>query len=311
MVKIIAEICQNHNGSLENLLTMASEAHASGAQFAKIQALYSNELVHREEFETLNDNRFNMYRPFKSELNRLSTLDLNLEQERAFVLHCEQIGITPMITVFTDKGLIRAIDSGFHHLKIASYDCTNFSLITSCLKQVDHLYISTGAATMVEVESLTTLLSKYSKQKKITLLHCKTEYPNKLNSVNLNRMLWLANFNFPVGFSDHTQTYDDAGRTVPHINLASKIAIYKGANVIERHFSTIDPTKTKDGKISINSKNLSELVNFASKNSEDQQRELNISEDLVREIMGDFNFEPSVEEWWNRRYYKGRVRSND
>jgi sialic acid synthase SpsE len=44
-MKIIAELCQNHNGSFRNLLEMVDTARSNGADFAKIQAIYSSELV--------------------------------------------------------------------------------------------------------------------------------------------------------------------------------------------------------------------------------------------------------------------------
>ena len=51
MTKIIAELCQNHNGDLKILDEMVSAAAESGAEFAKIQSMLSKELTHREKFD--------------------------------------------------------------------------------------------------------------------------------------------------------------------------------------------------------------------------------------------------------------------
>ena len=61
----------------------------------------------------------------------------------------------------------------------------------------------------------------------ITLLHCTTNYPCPMNSVNLNAMLTLKNaFNIPVGYSDHTEGIE--------VSIA---AVAMGATVIEKHFT--------------------------------------------------------------------------
>jgi len=309
-MRIIAEICQNHNGSFQNLKEMVDAACEGGAHIAKIQALYSEELVYREQFEGNTTEKFSMFRPYEAEFARLSSLDLSEEEEENFVEYCLFRKIVPMITVFTNKGVERAKLAGFKHIKIASYDSTNLSLIESTLDFAKEIFISTGATTELEVESLIQFLLLHNKKNKITLLHCKTEYPNMINRVNLLRMKWLDSFGFEVGFSDHSQTYSSEGIRLSTRNIASKAAIILGAKVIERHFSTLSPAETKDGKISIKSDDIKELINFY-KNENNQQLEfLENYKDEILLIKGNgSNFEPSVEEWWNRQYYKGRVRS--
>ena len=306
-LEIIAELCQNHNGSRTNLLEMAKLAKRAGASYAKIQALYSKELVYRAQFENPNIYRFGMYRPFKAEMARLQKLDLSLEDEKSFVNYCLEIGIEPMITVFTKSGVERAFEAGFKKIKIASYDSTNLDLIDSVLGFATDLFISTGATTTKEVEFLCRFLSGSSSECNISLLHCKTEYPNILTSVNLNRMIWLETFGFRVGFSDHTATFNSDGDRIPLRNLPSKMAIYLGASVLERHFTNLNPTETKDGKISVLEDDLIELKNFSELNKVQQTEYLMKYTDEKNSILGSKDYEPSVEEWWNRSYYRGRV----
>ena len=83
MAKIIAELCQNHNGDIKILEEMVHAAAESGAQYAKIQSMLSKDLTHRKRFdeglieggETRVRNR-----PYKEELERLSKLDLTDDQ---------------------------------------------------------------------------------------------------------------------------------------------------------------------------------------------------------------------------------------
>jgi len=308
-VNIIAELCQNHNGSTDHLFEMIESAKQGGATHAKIQALYSDELVFRPQFENYQFSRFGMYRPFNLELERLQKLDLSFEDEVRFVGKCLEVGIIPMITVFTNTGVKRARKAGFKSIKIASYDSTNVPLIDSVLSFTENLFISTGATSINELKFLCDFLTKSKPDCKITLLHCKTEYPNKLESVNLNRMIWLKDFGFPVGFSDHSATFNDEFIRIESRNLPSKIAIHLGADVLERHFTIFKPNETKDGKISILNDDLSDLVNFSKLNTHEQKMYLEQFLNEYESILGSNNFEPSVEEWWNRSYYKGRVQS--
>ena len=81
--ELIAECCQNHNGSREVLKRMIHAASEAGATYAKIQALRSNELTFRERFEDgellADGTTKTIKRPFRAEQERLQKLDLNDE----------------------------------------------------------------------------------------------------------------------------------------------------------------------------------------------------------------------------------------
>ena len=51
MAKIIAELCQNHNGDISILEEMVHAASENGAHYAKIQSMHSSELTHRTRFD--------------------------------------------------------------------------------------------------------------------------------------------------------------------------------------------------------------------------------------------------------------------
>ena len=51
MTKVIAELCQNHNGDMKILEEMVHAAADSGADFAKIQSMLSRNLTHRKRFD--------------------------------------------------------------------------------------------------------------------------------------------------------------------------------------------------------------------------------------------------------------------
>ena len=51
MTKIIAELCQNHNGNITILEEMVHAASEAGADFVKIQSMLSKDLTYRPRFE--------------------------------------------------------------------------------------------------------------------------------------------------------------------------------------------------------------------------------------------------------------------
>ena len=97
---------------------------------------------------------------------------------------------------------------------------------------------STGASKLEEIEK-TLKLYKNAKQTKITLLHCVSNYPCSINSINLNVIKTLSKkFGYPVGYSDHSTS-----------DFPAMISIAMGAKVIERHFTlnkkSSGPDRTK------------------------------------------------------------------
>lgn len=297
-MNLIAELCQNHNGSIEILLKMIKVAKANGATHAKIQGLYSSEITNRKEF---NNKQNEIYRPFNVEIERIRKLELSFETEKLFVLECNRLKITPMITVFTHEGAIRAQKAGFTSIKIASYDCASLPLIKNCLKFATELVISTGATYWGEVEQTARYLHIHKKpEQKIAFLHARTIYPTPLNQVGLARMLALRFFGFDIGFSDHSMPEQTE-------LIASKFAITLGANYLERHFTILDRDLTKDGPVSINPSDLNELSRFSQMDSAYKYSSL-LNYDL-NEILHLDSLEPTKSEIINRKYYRGRVAS--
>lgn len=301
---LIAECCQNHLGNPEILMEMVSKGALHGATHLKIQGLYHDELTYRKRFEENRPPEFSnsIVRPFESEYRRLENLTLDFETEVAFVTECNKVGVIPMITVFTHRGLDRALKAGFRSFKIASYDCASQALISRVLEFCDELVISTGATFWHEIDSTVNLIKKNKRPStKIEFLHAVTEYPTEISSVRLLRMAALKSFGFPVGFSDHTPPAST--------NLwASALAIKLGASTVERHFTILNPSDTKDGPVSVDCNQLSSISRmFASPNYLDENLpDLKTINDMLTPL---YTLDPSEVELKNRDYYRGRVAS--
>jgi N,N'-diacetyllegionaminate synthase len=300
---IIAEFCQNHNGNIDVLNRMILEAKQAGASHAKIQGLYSHELTKRYEFEPGNQKEGSLLRPYQAEFDRLSKLDLTLETEAHFVEECKKSAITPMTTVFTHLGLERALKAGFKSFKVASYDCASRELISRILPHADELVISTGATLWKEIELTSNLVAKEKKSHtRVAFLHARTIYPTPLDEMNISRMLFLRYLGWETGLSDHSQPQVDG-------LIASKLAIHLGATFVERHFTVLARTETRDGPVSITPNELRELHNFSLQDPLMRYRELAEINNLARVCFGKSDLEIDAREVTNAKYYRGRVAS--
>ena len=299
---LIAECCQNHNGSQEILKRMIHEAAANGADYVKIQAIRSSELTYRERFENgLTDASGQVQviqRPYQPELERLSTLDLSTDQERWFAEECERAGVMPLTTAFTRSGVRDIQDMGYPAIKIASYDCASYPLLEDAKKVWKKLFVSTGATYDEEIEIAAQMLAGSD----FEFLHCVTIYPTPLSELHLNRMQWLRQFSEKVGYSDHSKPAETG-------LWASKTALALGASCVERHYTVLGPTETKDGPVSITPAMLKELREFADRPVEERLEIVQREFPDWETTLGDAHRPMSHAEKLNRDYYRGRFAS--
>jgi len=306
MTKIIAEVCQNHGGSKELLGEMIQKAAANGADYVKMQTIFSEDTTFRERFEegqTDDDGIIiTIQRPHALEKERLSTLDLTEDDHRFFIEECTRNNVIPFTTVFSRIRIpfVASLPWPERVVKVASYDCASYPLLSELCDHFDHLIVSTGATYDEEIAKAADLIK--SKGKKLTLLHCVTSYPNALDICNLRRMEWLRQFADSVGWSDHTLIERDGIK-------ASKAATAMGANFIERHYTVLKKDETKDGPVSITPELLKELSDFAKLSKEQQMKEMETMPEFER-MKGEETREMTHTELLNRDYYRGRFASN-
>lgn len=302
---LIAECCQNHNGSYPLLLEMLNACKESGADYAKIQSIRSKNLTFRERFENgiqASDGTVRIIkRPFAEEQKRLSKLDLSIEQEAAFVEACRKVGLRSMTTIFDRSTVSEVCSLGFDAVKIASYDCSSLPLIKDVADKFSTIFVSTGASTDSEIITTANLLSS-KKHIESYLLHCVTIYPTPTDQFHLARLGFLKLLSDNIGLSSHPAAADLG------IN-ADKIALSLGAGAIERHFTVLPRSDSKDGPVSITPDELAELRQFCTLSLSDQKS-------LIRETIPDWSTylgcasrELSHEELLNRDYYRGRFAS--
>lgn len=114
--------------------------------------------------------------------------------------------------------------------QIASSDITNIPFIKHIAKKNKPILLSTGAATLIEIQNAIRAIEDVSTVD-VVIMHSILSFPTDYRDANLFMIKDLAQ-NFPeyeIGYSDHTQVDDDM--------LVLTTAFNYGATVIEKHFT--------------------------------------------------------------------------
>lgn len=308
MTKIIAEVCQNHNGSRETLSAMITSAAESGADMIKMQSIWSSDVTRRERFEegTVDEKGVQtaIKRPYQAEVDRLAKLDLTLDDHQFFIDECVKHNVIPLTAIFARHRIpaVAALPWPEKWIKIPSYDCASYPLLKELAQYFDNFIISTGATYDEEIKKTAELMKSLGKR--FIFLHCVTSYPNTLEMCNLSRMEWLRQFTAEVGWSDHSKIEDNG-------IIAAKVAMYLGADYIERHFTILPPSETKDGPVSMTPELLKDLVRFRALPNDEQKKELETLKPDWDIMKGTPTREMTHTELLNRDYYRGRFASPD
>lgn len=298
-MRIIAELCQNHNGDPDLVRRMVDEAAEAGATHVKLQNIHASTVALRPQFEQgleVDGRVLAIRRPWLAERDRLAGLELDDRTVEEFVARARDLGVVPMTTCFTRGEVGQVADQGFEEVKVASYDCASFPLLRDLAERFDRMVVSTGATFDDEVLHAVELLRD---RVDLTLLHAVTIYPTPLEELHLARMEWLATLVPSVGFSDHTLVARDG-------LIAAKAAIALGADTVERHFTVLPPDETRDGPVSIDPAGLAELVAFGRLERAEQLERLAADGVDLAVLRGDAHRTMSDAELLNRDYYRGR-----
>jgi N-acetylneuraminate synthase len=244
----IAEIGSNHNGDMDLCRRIIDAAASAGVDAVKFQSWTEDDLISEEEYE-----RNTAYTDKKKHFGTLREMvrkyRFTPDQHREIQLYCEQVGVTFCSSVFSKQGadLLDELDVPFY--KLASMDINNLSLLEYVAEKGRPMIVSTGMATLGEVDQAVRTIRRAGNDDLI-LLHCVSTYPPDVETVNLRNMGMLRTaFRVPVGYSDHT-----LGTSIP---LA---AIARGACIVEKHFTIDNDLPGWDHAISASPEELDRLV---------------------------------------------------
>ena len=240
---VIAEAGLNHNGSLNIAKDLIEVAYRAGADAVKFQKRTVN-LLATKEYLDKEDLRFPSFGKTYGEIR--SFLEFNENQYRELREISKSKNLDFIVTPFDIQALEFLKKIKIDKYKLASHSLTNLDLLKEMSKVNEEIILSTGMSEIDEVDRAISIF----KNNNLSLLHCVSSYPTPLNECNLDMIKFLKErYKVKVGYSGHEIGY-----------LPSLAAVSVGAEIIERHFTLDNKLEGFDHKISLEPKELKEMI---------------------------------------------------
>ena len=240
---LVAEISANHCGNINLAKKLIKCAKDNGADAAKLQTYTADTM-------TIQSNK--KYFKIKNGLwkgydlwNLYNEAHTPLEWNKKLFDYGKKLGITIFSTPFdeTAVNLLEKLKCPMY--KVASFEITDLLLIKKISQTKKPIIISTGMASMEEIELAYRTAKNYG-AKDITLLYCVSNYPSKNIDFNLNNIKILKNkFKCRVGLSDHSKD-----------NRVAIAAVAAGAEVVEKHIALDKQKRGLDIEFSLKGKEI-------------------------------------------------------
>lgn len=246
---VIAEMSGNHNQSLERALEIVEAAAKTGAHALKIQT-YTPDTMTLD----LNEREFYISDP-KSLWASTSLYNLYVQAYTPWEWHkpifdrARELGIIAFSTPFDDTSVDFLENLDVPCYKIASFENTDLPLIRRVAATGKPLIISTGMASIAELDD-TVKAAREAGCKDLILLKCTSTYPATASNTNILTIPHMRElFGCEVGLSDHTM---GVGVSVAGVAL--------GATVIEKHFTLNRADGGVDSTFSMEPPEMAQLV---------------------------------------------------
>lgn len=238
---VIAEVGINHNGDMRKAIRMIDDAYKAGCECVKFQThIVSAEMI---------PNTVIPGNATESIWDIITKASLLVEQEHHLKEYVEDKGMIFLSTPFSKEAADRLEELGVSAYKIGSGECNNYPLVQHIASFGKPVVLSTGMNNVQTIYPAVEILRKAGVP--FALLQCTSIYPTPYTKVNLGAIGDLQRA-FPdavIGLSDHSLG-----------NYTSYAAVALGAGIIEKHFTSDKSWAGPDNIISIDPKELEDLV---------------------------------------------------
>ena len=249
MVKIVAEIGCNHNGSREMAKELVHKARECGADAVKFQTFKAKALISKiapkAEYQKITTGEAD------SQLEMTAKLEMPNKDYLALREYAHREGLECFSAPFDLDSADFLYHAGQRIWKIPAGEITNLPLLEKIGKmEIEDkvVLLSTGMATIEEIRAAVDILERTSSTRPdITIMHCNTEYPTPDPDVNVSAIADLKK-HFPgykLGFSDHSLGW-----------LSATLSVAFGVSLIEKHFTLDKSLPGPDHRASANPKEL-------------------------------------------------------
>lgn len=239
-VEIIAELAQGFEGRPGFARLLLKAAAAGGADAAKYQLVYADELATPD---------YKYYELFRS-------LEMPDEAWRDLASYACELGIELQLDIFGKRSLALAESLGIKAVKLHGTDITNLGLLRAvAATKIERVLLGAGGAYASELDEAISVLSA----KRVTILLGFQGYPTPLDANKVSRIAVVAaryhgNSRVSVGFADHASPESTARHAIP------AMAIGAGARVLEKHLTLGKVMKLEDHEAALNPDEFAEFT---------------------------------------------------
>lgn len=242
---IIAEAGSNHNRDLKLALQLIDIAVEANADAVKFQTFTAETIASQADTDLSKIN----FGSAKSLFELYKNLELPRAWQNELFNYAKEKGIMFLSTPFDEKAVDELFEIGVCAFKIASFELNHFPLLRHVARTGKPVLLSTGMATLAEIEEALLVLNDAGCNK-IGLFHCGINYPMNPAEVNLRAMnIMRVAFGCPVGYSDHT-----LGIEVP-IAVAAR-----EGKLLEKHFTFDRELPGPDHRFALDPEELKTMV---------------------------------------------------
>ncbi len=181
-VFVVAEAGVNHNGDLSMALQLCDAARAAGADAVKFQSFRADDLVVRGAPTAAYQARQTGER---DQFEMLRRLELDESQHGELQDHCRRIGIEFFSTPFSEAAVDLLVSLGVQRLKMPSGELTHRALVQHAAATGLPVLLSTGMATLAEVQQALGGPRCARGLEGVTVMHCTSAYPAPDEALNL------------------------------------------------------------------------------------------------------------------------------
>jgi pseudaminic acid synthase len=246
---VIAEMSGNHNHSLDRALAIVDAAATAGVQALKLQTYTADTItldVRGGEFDITDKNSLwagkNLHDLYKMAYTPW-------EWHRPIMERARSLGIACFSSPFDETAVDFLMELDVPAFKIASFENNHLPLIRKAASTGRPLIMSTGMATIAELDEAVTA-AREAGCKDLVLLKCTSTYPATPQNTNVLTIPHMRKlFGCEIGLSDHTMGVGVSVAAVAH-----------GATVIEKHFTLSRADGGVDSAFSLEPHELESLV---------------------------------------------------
>lgn len=242
-VWILAEVGQNHDGSLGQAHAYIDAASRTGADIVKFQ-------THIASAESTTEDQFRVAFSYEdaTRYDYWKRMEFSAEQWAGLKAHAEEKGLLFMSSPFSIAAVELLERVGVPAWKVGSGEIRSFGMLQAMAASGKPLLVSTGMSGMEEIDDTARRLEAAGAE--FMFLQCCSRYPSSLNDVGTNVIRQLADrFGRPVGYSDHS------GSIWP-----SLAAVGAGATLVEAHITMSKEMFGPDVSASLSTEEFKQLV---------------------------------------------------